>query len=198
MATRRRRKRAVSVAKPRRRRRAVRRVARRRHSVAVAPRRRRRSRRNVMVHAAPRRRAHRRRSRRSYAHNPGLSSGFLSDAMYITGGFVATRVAYGMAAPYLSGFLPVDQPLVRIAGKGAVAFGLGWLGKRFLGQRVGQMLMVGGMVEAMNDAVKTFVAPYVPALADDMSVYPQIGVYPNLSGNDYDSPLSVSSYDEAI
>lgn len=196
MATRRRRKRAVMVSKPRRRRRAVRRVARRRRAVVtVAPRRRRRSRRNVMV-AAPRR-SHRRRARRHYAHNPGMSSGFLSDAMYITGGFVATRVAYGMAAPYLSGFLPVDQPLVRIAGKGAVAFGLGWLGKRFLGQRVGQMLMVGGMVEAMNDAVKTFVAPYVPALADDMSVYPQIGSYVQM-GAGYDSPLAVSSYDEAV
>ncbi len=195
MATRRKRKRAVSVAPKRRRRRVARRVARR-AVPAVAPRRRRRSRRNVMV-SAPRR-AHRRRSHRRYAHNPGMATGFLMDSAYVLGGFIGTRLAYGSLAPMVSGFLPVDQPLVRIAGKSAVAFGLGWAGKRFLGQRAGQLLLIGGMVEAMSDAVKTFVAPYVPALADDMSVYPSIGVYPSLGASGYDSPLSVSSYDEAV
>ncbi len=194
MATRRRRKRAVSVAPKRRRRRTIRRVARR-AAPAAAPRRR-RSRRNVMV-AAPRRRSHRRRSHRRYAHNPGMATGFLMDSAYVLGGFIGTRLAYGSLAPMLSGFVPMDQPLVRIAGKGAVAMGLGWIGKRFLSPRAGQLLLIGGMVEAMSDAVKTFVAPYVPALADDMSVYPSIGVYPSL-GAGYDSPLAVSAYDEAV
>jgi len=194
MATRRRRKRAVSVAPKRRRRRSIRRVARR-AAPAAAPRRRRRSRRNVMV-AAPRRRSHR-RARRHYAHNPGMATGFLMDSAYVLGGFIGTRLAYGSLAPMVSSFLPVDQPLVRIAGKSAVAMGLGWAGKRFLGPRAGQLLLIGGMVEAMSDAVKTFVAPYVPALADDMSVYPSIGVYPSL-GAGYDSPMAVSSYDEAV
>lgn len=191
MATRRRRKRAVSVVVPRRRkRRAVAAKRRRRAVVAAAPRRTRRYKANPA-------RSHRRRSRR-YRHNPGImaSSGFLKDAVYVTGGFVLTRVTYGMVAPMLGGMLPMEQPLVRIAGKSAVAFGLGWIGKRFLDARAGQLLMVGGMVEALNDAVKTFVAPYIPALADDMSVYPQIGVYPSLGS--YDSPQAVSAYDEAV
>jgi len=119
------------------------------------------------------------------------------DSAYVLGGFIGTRLAFGTIAPMVGGFLPMEQPLVRIAGKGAVAFGLGWVGKKFLNPRAGQLLLIGGMVEAMSDAVKTFVAPYVPALADDMSVYPQIGVYPTLSGG-YDSPQAVSSYDEAI
>jgi hypothetical protein len=126
-----------------------------------------------------------------------MPTGFLMDSAYVLGGFIGTRLAFGTIAPMVGGFLPMEQPLVRIAGKGAVAFGLGWVGKKFLSPRAGQLLLIGGMVEAMSDAVKTFVAPYVPALADDMSVYPQIGVYPTLSGG-YDSPLSVSSYDEAV
>lgn len=149
---------------------------------------------------APRR--HRRRSAsrsRSYRSNPGLQTGFLMDAVYVTGGFFATRVAVGYVMPYLP---MAEQPIVRIAAKGALAFGLGWAGKRFLGQRQGQLLLLGGMVEALSDAVRTFVSPYVPQLADEsgMGSYPGLmGSYPGLTvGDHYSNPYSVgvSEFDE--
>jgi len=93
--------------------------------------------------------------------------------------------------------------LARIVGKGAVAWGLGWAGKNFMGARAGQLIMLGGFVETLSDVVRTYVSPFVPALADDMSVYPTLpmGVYPQL-GNGYDAPWNVSmgqnQYDEAL
>lgn len=124
------------------------------------------------------------------------STGFLMDAAMVTGGFFATRFAAGMVLPMLP---MADMPIVRIAGKGAVAWGLGFLGGKFLGAKAGQLILLGGMVEALSDAVRTYVAPFVPALAaDSMGSYSSIGSYPNLSA--YDSPYSVSAaeqgYDE--
>jgi hypothetical protein len=112
----------------------------------------------------------------------------------VTGGYFATRYAAGLVLPMLP---MADQPLVRIAGKGVVAYGLGFLGKRFLGEKAGQLIMLGGLVEALSDAVRTYVAPFVPQLAG-MESYPSIGSYPTL--NAYDSPYAVNAaemgYDE--
>ena len=124
------------------------------------------------------------------------STGFLIDAAMVTGGFFATRFAAGMVLPMLP---MADQPIVRIAGKGVVAWGLGFLGGKFLGAKAGQLILLGGMVEALSDAVRTYVSPFVPALAGDgVGSYPSIGSYPNLSA--YDSPYAVSAaeagYDE--
>lgn len=166
-----------------------RRASKRRATVSMnAPRRAKRSR-----SSAPRR-----SSRRSYRRNPGLpTSGFVMDAVYVTGGFFATRFAAGFVLPMLP---MTEQPIVRIAAKGAVAWGLGFLGGKFLGQRSGQLLMLGGLVEALGDAVKTYVSPYVPALADDnmntMGSYPSLMSYP--MGDGYSNPYHVgeSEYDE--
>lgn len=117
------------------------------------------------------------------------------DAVYVTGGFFATRFAAGFVLPMLP---MTEQPIVRIAAKGAVAWGLGFLGGKFLGQRSGQLLMLGGLVEALSDAVKTYVSPYVPALAaeGDMGSYPSLMSYP--MGDGYSNPYQVgqSEYDE--
>lgn len=151
------------------------------------PRRRRRSRSVARVHR-----------RRSYRRNPGLglpSSGFVMDAAYVTGGFFVTRMAAGFVLPMIPG--ADTQPLIRLAGKGAVAWGLGFLGGKFLGQKAGQLLMLGGLVEVLSDAVRTYVSPFVPALADDsLSSYPQLSSYPTMGS--YDSPYAVSAHDEAI
>lgn len=128
------------------------------------------------------------------------STGFLMDAAYVTGGFFATRFAAGFVLPMIPG--ADSMPIMRIAGKGAVAWGLGFLGGKFLGQKAGQLLMLGGLVEALSDAVRTYVSPFVPALASDMGSYPSLSSYPNLGG-DYSSPYNVgahevSNYDEAL
>lgn len=143
------------------------------------------------------------RRHRRYRRNPnflkGVSRGFLMDATYVTGGFFLTRLTAGYVVPMLPTFGFPD--LARIAGKGLVAWGLGYAGKAVLGAHAGQLLMLGGFVEMLSDATRTYVSPFVPALADEMGVYPQLpmGIYPQL-GNGYDNPYSVSmgnQFDEA-
>lgn len=78
------------------------------------------------------------------------------------------------------------MPILRILGKAVVAGALGWAGKNFLGRSNGDLILIGGMVEVVNDAVQTYVAPMVPALAvgayDDynMGVYPGLSAYNNM------------------
>lgn len=154
-------------------------------------RRRRRSTRTVTVFKAnPRRRrsggVSRRRSRR-YRRNPSLSlggvlptSGLLKEAVYITGGFVGTKMLSSFVLPMVG----IQQPALRIALKGVLAGVVGLGGKMVLGKQAGTFLMIGGLVEAVNDALQTYVAPMVPQLA--MSSYPElydnVGAYPQLSG----------------
>jgi len=191
---RRKRARVVVINRPKRRQRRA--AARRRSSVRVVhlnPKRRRRHRYNPS----------RRSRRRSYRRNPGMglpSTGFIMDAAYVTGGFFATRMAAGFVLPMIPG--ADTMPIMRIVGKGAVAWGLGFLGGKFLGQKAGQLLLLGGLVEVLSDAVRTYVAPFVPALSDGgMGSYPSIGSYPNLSDG-YSNPYAVAGhmndYDEAL
>jgi hypothetical protein len=127
------------------------------------------------------------------------STGFLMDAAYVTGGFFLTRIGAGFVLPMIPG--GDSSPLIRIAGKGVMAWGLGFLGGKFLGQKAGQLLMLGGLVEVLSDAVRTYVSPFVPALADHMGSYPALSSYPGLSG-DYSNPYNVGAhevgYDEAL
>ncbi len=136
--------------------------------------------------------AKRRRSSGRYRSNPGIlpSTGMIFDAVYVTGGFIGTKLAANFVLPMIG----IQQPLVRIGVKGLLAGALGWVGNRFLGRSAGQFLLIGGLVETVNDAVQTYVSPYVPALAvsaypelgynggDYMSAYPGMGAYPDLSG----------------
>lgn len=184
-------------------------AAKRRKAVVVKinkPRRKRSRRRTVTVMANPRRRRSSRRrsyraSRRSYRRNPGLlpSTGFVTEALYVTGGWFATRLTSGMVLPMLGGI--AEQPIMRILGKSAVAIGLGWVGGNFIGKRNGQLVMLGGFVEALSDAVQTYVSPFVPALADNMASYPSLPMssYPALA-DAYSDPYSVgaSQFEEAV
>lgn len=158
--------------------------------VMANPRKRRKSRK----HSSPTRRRHRR--------NPaggGIlpSAGFIQDALFVTGGFVANKIVGGMVLPMIG----VSQPLARIAVKGGVAVGLGFLGRQFLGRSAGNLLMLGGLVDTLGDAIQTYVAPMVPAL--QVSAYPELSSYPTLAGpydNPYGVPMAVgaSEFDEAM
>lgn len=169
---------------------AKRKVSRRR-KVAVFALNPRRKRRHSVKHTSKRRRS------RSYRRNPGIGSiipskGMIFDAVYVTGGFIATKMAANFVLPMIG----IQQPLVRIGLKGVLAGALGWAGNRFLGRNAGQFLLIGGLVETVNDAVQTYVTPYVPALAmsgyednsdamgayPSLSAYPGMGAYPDLSG----------------
>lgn len=126
------------------------------------------------------------------------STGFVMDAVYVTGGFFACRFVTGFVTPFLGSM--ADQPMVRIAAKGGVSWALGWAGSKFLNARAGQLLMLGGLVETLSDAVRTYVSPFVPALAaESLSSYPQLPMssYPTLQGwGSYSDPYAVG-HDEA-
>jgi len=124
----------------------------------------------------------RRRSRRRYRRNPSFGLGgilpsksSLFDAVYVTGGFIGTKIAASTVLPMIG----VNQPIVRIGVKAVLAGALGWAGRRFLGGNAGQYLMIGGLVETVNDAVQTYLTPYVPALA--VSSYPGLESYVDMS-----------------
>jgi hypothetical protein len=174
-----RKKRKVDMARRKRSRKSAKRSHRRRKAAVVVvktnPSRRRRAKRNAPKH------------RRRYRRNPSLgglipSKASLFDAVYVTGGFIATKIAANAVLPMIG----VQQPIVRVGVKAVLAGALGWAGKRFLGGSAGQFLLIGGLVEAVNDAVQTYVSPYVPALS--VSSYPQLSsyvdmsAYPDLSG----------------
>lgn len=129
----------------------------------------------------PRRQYRRNEPRRRYRRNPdGITQAFLWDALYVGGGFVATKVVGNMVFP----MIPMTQqfPSVRILGKAATAWLVGWGGSMILGRRAGSLLMVGGFVDAVDDAIRTYLGPFLPALA----AYPELSSYPQLSANGYD------------
>lgn len=182
-------------------------MARRRRSRKSAKRSHRRKRSVVVIKANPGRRRRRssakvaRRSRR-YRRNPGGVLGILPskaslfDAVYVTGGFIGTKIAAGFVMPMIG----VQQPIVRIGVKAVLAGVMGWAGSKVLGKSAGQYLMIGGLVETVNDAVQTYVTPFVPALAVnsypelgyyDMNAYPEMGSYPGLSGAVHDDMSEV-------
>lgn len=178
--------------------------SKRRHKKNPANSPRRQKRRSSVLRNEPRRRRSYRRNepRRRYRRNPDgfPTTGFLMDAAYVTGGFFVTRMTAGFVVPMIPG--ADTMPSVRILGKGAVAWGLGWLGGNFLGRRSGQLIMLGGLVEALSDAVRTYVSPFVPALADGgMESYPALPMssYPALSGGYSDeTAVGATQYDEAL
>lgn len=171
-------------------------MAKRKRSRKHAVKRSRTHRKVAVVQLNPRRRKHLKRkvSRRRYRRNPGFggilpTTGFLMDSVYVTGGFIGTKLAANMVMPMIG----VQMPIARIAVKGVLAGVLGFAGKALLGKQAGQFLMLGGLVETVNDAVQTYVTPFVPALAVssypelsyngyDLSNYPGLSAYPDLSG----------------
>jgi len=124
------------------------------------PRHRRRARRNqpfVMANAR-----HRRRGRR----NPGLGSmipsmGFLKEVAFVAGGYYGTKISAGFVLPMVG----ISGDIPRLAIKSVVAFAVSYVGGMLLGARVKESLLMGGALEVAQDAVKTYLSPFVPALA---------------------------------
>lgn len=133
---------------------------RRRHSTSFFgnPRRRR--------HYQARSRSHRRRSyrRRSYRSNPPAIRSIAGELGWAAAGFMTTKVVGNMVTPMVSG-IAGDQPIMRIAVKVGVAYLSAWGLASFMGQRVFMPAMLGGSIEAIQDAIKTFIAPTFPMLA---------------------------------
>jgi hypothetical protein len=89
--------------------------------------------------------------------------GFLKEVTMVAGGFYATKISAGFVLPMLGTM--ASGNIQRIAFKGVVAFAVAYLGGMVLGARAKESLLMGGALEVAQDAIKTFVSPFVPALA---------------------------------
>lgn len=87
--------------------------------------------------------------------------GFLKEVGTVAIGYYGTRISAGFVLPMIG----IAGDLPRIAIKGVVAFGFAYLGGMILGSRAKESLLIGGALEVAQDAIKTYVSPFVPALA---------------------------------
>jgi len=124
---------------------------------ALNPRRRRRSVRRAS-RQSPRR-------RRSYGHNPPAIRTVIGELGWGAAGFMSTKIVGNLASPMLSGIGGMDSPIMRVALKVGIAYVSAWGLSNFFGQKVFIPAMLGGSMEAIQDAVKTFIAPTFPMLA---------------------------------
>ncbi len=115
-------------------------------------------------HRSSRRRSHSRRRSRSFRHNPPAVRTIASDLGWAAAGFMSTKIVGNMTAPMLAG-MGGDQPVIRVGLKLGIAYLSAWALSSFMGSRVFMPAMLGGSIEAIQDAVKTFIAPTFPMLA---------------------------------
>lgn len=147
------------MATKRRKRRTNRRVA-----AASNPRRRRRVRRRrnpIVARSVTRRRVtsnprRRRRSRRR--SNPSMAGvgSMLKQMIYGAGGAIATRIGYGLTSQFVPaglGSSRVAKPAIKAA---IAAVPVRWAGGKFLGKQQGDLMMLGGLIDAGVDLVNAF------------------------------------------
>ena len=132
-----------------------------------------------------------RRHRRRHRRNPAVArrrGGFLAgtppmqdvmmQVLWAGGGFIGTKFVGNMVMPMIG----VTQPMARIAVKGGLAYGTAWGLSMLLGdRRVFMPLFLGGMAEVIQDVVRTYISPMIPALAAaeyPLEAYPEMGQLP--------------------
>ncbi len=124
-----------------------------------------------------------RKSKRYRRNDPDPA---IMEIVYAGVGYIGTKFAGNMIAPAIG----MTSPIARMAIKSAVAYGGGkFVIGKFVSRKAGEMFMVGGLVEVISDAVKTYLAPSVPALAayqeplevSRMGAYPELEAYPTTS-----------------
>jgi hypothetical protein len=89
------------------------------------------------------------------------SMGFLKEVAFVAGGYYGTRISAGFVLPMVG----IAGDIPRLAVKSAVAIAFSYVGGMLLGSRVKESLLMGGFLEVAQDAIKTYVSPFVPALA---------------------------------
>lgn len=109
-------------------------------------------------------------------------------------GFMGTKFVGNMIMPAIG----VTQPMARIAVKAGLAYGTAWGLSFMLGdRRIFSSLFLGGMAEVIQDTVRTYVSPFIPALAAaeyPMEVYPALGQ--ERYDYEYQIPGAMSAYPE--
>lgn len=116
------------------------------------------------------------------------------DVLWAGGGFIGTKFVGNMVMPMIG----VTQPGARILVKGGLAYGTAWGLSMMLGdRRVFLPLFLGGMAEVIQDVVRTYISPFVPALAAaeyPMEAYPVLGQ--ERYDYEYQIPGAVGAYPE--
>jgi hypothetical protein len=102
-----------------------------------------------------------------------LSGKTWQTAGLITGGFIGTKAVSAFALPMI-GTMSAN-PVVRIGVKAGVAAILAYASSMLLSKDSGKFILLGGAVNVLDDAIREYVAPYVPLLASYDAV--QLGDY---------------------
>ena len=98
--------------------------------------------------------------------------GIMNDVLYAGIGYMGTKFAVGAALPAI-GISASPPSMTGIAAKFGVAYGVAWLGEKFIGANRFQPMFIGGVVSAIQDIVTLYIAPSIPALAGpyDLGAY---------------------------
>jgi len=109
-------------------------------------------------------RSYSRRRRHSYGRNPPGIRSIAGDLGWAAAGFMSTKVVGNMVTPMIAGVVGTND-MIRIGVKLGVAYVSAWGLSSFMGGKVFVPAMIGGSLEAIQDAIKTFIAPTFPMLA---------------------------------
>jgi hypothetical protein len=109
------------------------------------------------------------RRKRSYRNNPiamaggrginlmGIQLPPIDSVLYVAGGFVLTPIVTAKLMPYLPASLQTGTG--QYAVKAAAAILPGYIVSRFVSQRAGRLLMVGGVASLAVDLIRQYVLP---------------------------------------
>ena len=112
-------------------------------------------------------------------------------------GFMGTKFIGNMAGTFLAPWTgPEAMPLVRIASKAGIAYVSAWTLETMFGKRMVnfETVFLGGMIEVIQDTVRTYISPQVPLLAqaeEPMMAYESVEAYERrqqLMGQGWDTP----------
>lgn len=104
-------------------------------------------------------------------------SGVVNELAYAGIGLAGTRLVVGTVLTTVG----ATNTVTAAAAKIATAYGVAWIVTRFMGGGHFNALFLGGAIDGVNDLLKSFVGPYVPALAmygDTRSVPMVMNGYP--------------------
>jgi len=108
---------------------------------------------------------------------------------------MATKFVGNMAAPMLGAL--GGQPIVRMGVKLGLAYATAWGLEAALGRNVFTPAFLGGSLEVVQDAVRTFISPMIPQLAAaeyPLSIYYEAPALPARVGAYY-GESDVGDYD---
>lgn len=103
--------------------------------------------------------------RRSFRRNPPTIQTLGTNLGWAAAGFMTTKFVGNMVGQFMPGLAQQGGPLMRMGIKLGIAYVSAWGLEMAFGRRVFTPTFVGGSIEVIQDAVRTFISPMVPQLA---------------------------------